>query len=251
MRRAFHLEWQPLEPCLSPSVQQPRYAIYYVPDANSALYRFGAELLGYDAFTGKTCAQPADMLRRFADWHDLTQDPRKYGFHATLKAPFVLEPMARETDVVAALRSLVAKPRSIPSFTPRVAVLSGFIAIIPELAPDALGRLASDCVKHFEPLRAPMTDEERKRRLKSKLTPRQIAQVDSWGYPYVFEDFRFHMTLTGRVAPDIRDDVLAHLRQRFAELNMKQLPIDAIAVFRQLSPDRPFEIIARSELSAG
>lgn len=232
-------------------MQQPRYAIYYVPEADSALYHFGAELLGYDAFTGQTCAQPADTLRRFPGWHDLTQDPRKYGFHATLKAPFVLDGTAHEADLVAAVESFVAKPRSIPSFTPRVAVLSDFIAIVPELAPDTLDRLASDCVRHFEPLRAPMTEEERKRRLKSKLTPRQIAQANSWGYPYVFEDFRFHMTLTGRLAPDIRDDVVAHLQQRFAGLNLRQLPIDAIAVFRQLSPDRPFEIITRAELKAG
>jgi len=33
----------------------PRYAIYYAPAPASDLDRFGAQLLGYDAFTGETC----------------------------------------------------------------------------------------------------------------------------------------------------------------------------------------------------
>ena len=65
----------------------PRYAIYYAPAPGSGLDRFGATLLGYDAFTGKDLPFPEDILQVAPDWRGLTGDPRKYGFHATLKAP--------------------------------------------------------------------------------------------------------------------------------------------------------------------
>ena len=65
----------------------PRYAIYYTPAPGSDLDRFGAQLLGYDAFTGVDLPFPDSILQMSPDWHDLTRDPRKYGFHATLKAP--------------------------------------------------------------------------------------------------------------------------------------------------------------------
>jgi hypothetical protein len=31
------------------------------------------------------------------------------------------------------------------------------------------------------------------------LNQSQVANLDRWGYPYLFADFRFHMTLTGKV----------------------------------------------------
>lgn len=222
----------------------PRYAIYYVPEADSALYRFGAELLGYDAFSGESCAQRADALRQFADWSALTQEPRRYGFHATLKAPFVLATGAREADLITALETFAASPRRVPVFQPAIDLIGDFIAIVPLVPPPALRALADDCVKQFDRFRAPITEDERVRRLRSSLTPRQIMQVDGWGYPYVFEDFRFHMTLTGRLAPETRHEVRGWLRARFAELAIRELTIDAVSIFRQPAPDRPFEIIA-------
>ena len=68
-----------------------RYAIYYAPAPGSGLDRFGAQLLGYDAFSGEDLAFADGILQATPDWHDLTGDPRKYGFHATLKAPMSLD----------------------------------------------------------------------------------------------------------------------------------------------------------------
>ena len=70
----------------------PRYAIYYAPAPDSDLDRFGAQLLGYDAFSGEDLPFPDGILQAAPDWHELTRDPRKYGFHATLKAPLSLAP---------------------------------------------------------------------------------------------------------------------------------------------------------------
>ena len=67
-----------------------RYAIYYAAAPGSELDRFGANLLGYDAWSGEDLPFPDGVAERMPDWRDLTQDPRKYGFHATLKAPLAL-----------------------------------------------------------------------------------------------------------------------------------------------------------------
>lgn len=224
----------------------PRYALYYVPPADSALYRFGAELLGYDAFTGHAVEQPA--MTRLADWLSLTAEPRKYGFHATLKAPFALAKGCTESELAAALDSFAATPRDIPAFEPVVRKLGDFLAIVPAVAPSALSSLADACVTMFDRFRAPLSDGERARRLKSPLTPRQVVHVERWGYPYVFEDFRFHMTLTGRLPAGHGDDIAAALRTRFESLALSRLSVDAVGVFRQVSSESNFEIVARHAL---
>ena len=67
-----------------------RYAIYYAPDPASALWLFGSSVLGYDARTGRNVPLLAPAGISLADWEMATTDPRRYGFHATLKAPFRL-----------------------------------------------------------------------------------------------------------------------------------------------------------------
>src|SRR5947199_10690999 len=106
----------------------PRYAIYYVPAAADPLYRLGAEVLGYDGFTGGTVDFP-DELRRLADWQEVTTDPRKYGFHATLKAPFALAPGRTEADLRRAFAAFSAAATSAIPLV--VGSISSFIAVIP------------------------------------------------------------------------------------------------------------------------
>ena len=171
------------------------------PGAGSGLDRFGAALLGYDAFTGEDLPFPEGVLQAAPDWRGLTGDPRKYGFHATLKAPLSLAPGRTEAELVSACEAFAATPRAIPVITPVVGSISGFIAVIPAEPPAELIRLAADCVSEFDAFRAPLTEADRARRNPSRLTPRQREHLDRWGYPYVMDDFRFHMTLTGRVGP--------------------------------------------------
>jgi putative phosphonate metabolism protein len=226
----------------------PRYAIYYAPASGSDLDRFGARLLGYDAFAATDLPFPEDVIRAAPDWRDLTADPRKYGFHATLKAPFSLAPEKTEAELLAACNAFAAMPRAIPVFAPVVGSISGFIAVIPAEPPAELIRLAADCVTAFDNFRAPLTEADRARRNPSKLTPSQRDHLDRWGYPYVMDDFRFHMTLTGRLDSERRDAVLAMLRARFAALDLASLPIDRIAVFRQDDTASRFRIVGEWEL---
>ena len=220
-----------------------RYAIYYAAAPGSELDRFGANLIGYDAWRGDDLPFPDGVAENIPDWRDLTQDPRKYGFHATLKAPLALAEDKTETELVAACAAFAAKPRTIPVVKPVVNSISGFIAVVPAERSAELERLADDCVSAFDAFRTPLTPEDRARRNPSRLTPRQCDYLDRWGYPYVMEEFRFHMTLTGRLDDRRREPILAMLRDRFATIGLERLAIDAIALFRQNDTNSRFRIL--------
>ena len=227
----------------------PRYAIYFAANADSALARFGAELLGYDAHTGNEMRFPEEPLRTVPDWRDITADPRKYGFHATLKAPMALAPGMTEAELTAACATFAGQARTIPLIRPVVDSISGFIAVIPAEPVGDLQQLAADCVRNFDSLRAPLSAEDRARRKPEKLSERQRDYLDRWGYPYVMEEFRFHMTLTGRLDAERRGPILEMLRGRFAALKLDALAIDRIALFRQDDAKARFCIIGEWTLA--
>lgn len=226
----------------------PRYAIYFAAGADGALSRFGAELLGYDAHSGDEVSFPQEALRVAPDWRDITADPRKYGFHATLKAPMTLVSGRTEAELMAACATFAGQSRTVPVIRPVVDTISGFIAVIPAEPVDALQQLAADCVREFDSFRAALTAEDRARRKPEKLTERQRDYLDRWGYPYVMEEFRFHMTLTGRLDAERRGPILEMLRGRFAALGLGTLAIDRLALFKQDEKGR-FRIIGEWALT--
>ena len=226
----------------------PRYAIYFAPSPDAALYRFGAALLGYDAFKPEDIDHPSQALRTFADWHELTADPRKYGFHATLKAPFLLAGGQTEASLCNAFDRFAQMPRELPVIAPVIRAIGSFSAVVPDAAVAQLSQLADDCVREFEPFRAPLTDRDRRRRLKSPLTPRQVEHLDRWGYPYVFEEFRFHMTLTGSLPAAKREAVLSFLQDEFAKLGLASLTVSHLALFRQEQSNARFVVMRHAAL---
>lgn len=221
----------------------PRYAIYFVPKRDSALDRFGAQLLGYDAWSGENLPFPTHVTQTIADWREVTADPRKYGFHGTLKAPFALAKGKTESALVAACAAFAETPRPIPVIRPVVDGISGFIAVIPAERSRELEWLARDCVTTFDNFRAPLTEQDRARRNPDRLTPRQRDYLDQWGYPYVMDEFRFHMTLTGRLDETRRGGVLQMLRDEFSGMEISSLAVDRIALFRQDDQHSRFRII--------
>lgn len=227
--------------------QQARVAIYVAPDWNSELWAFGCELLGYDAATGREHRLPKDLPCDEVTWREWTKAPRHYGFHATLKAPFELRPGVG-LDAILEAGATWARDRS-PVVIPRLVVRSigAFVALLPELDSPELNALASSCVEAFEPLRQPLTAQHRERRLQSSLSPRQIELLDRYGYPYVLDEFRFHMTLTGALPAERVELVRKWLADRYAHVK-PGLTIDVIAVFAQRSPSDRFEIVARLPL---
>ena len=204
----------------------------------------------YDAWTGGDLPFPSDVTGSEPDWRELTEDPRKYGFHATLKAPIALAAGKTEAELLTACAAFAETPRRIPVIAPLVDAISSFIAVIPKERSRELEQLAADCVIAFDAFRPPLTVEDRARRNPEGLTERQRDYLDRWGYPYVMEEFRFHMTLTGRIQSPRRERVLSMLKHRFSALGLERLSIDAIAVFRQDDARSRFRIIDRWPLRA-
>jgi putative phosphonate metabolism protein len=228
-----------------------RYAIYFVPPANSDLYRFGAVFLGFDCYTGADLGCPDDVELTAVEWAGLTNEPRKYGFHATLKAPFRLAPGVTAAELTAELERFAAIPRALPAIEPVIQSLGRFIAIVPGERSEEVNRLAADCVMGFDRFRGPLTAQEKDGRLGNGLTEGQVRNLDRWGYPYVFDDFRFHMTLTGPVGADRRAAIVALLRARFNRVNdTNTVPIARLVLARQDAPSARFRVVSQAELTA-
>lgn len=233
-----------------------RYAIYFAPARETPLWRFGAAMLGYDAATGEEVPQLLPPGWDAGAFHALTEEPRRYGFHATLKAPFRLVEGAEEAELVSALNAFARRQTvfSLPALQATAIAArkseGGFVALTePEPTPELLA-LERATVVAFEPFRAPLTEKEIARRRPDRLGERQRAQLMDYGYPHIFEDFRFHLTLTGQVpGPDL-DRMVAALTALFKEhVPAGPTLIDQLALFRQ-PPGERFSIIARPGFAA-
>lgn len=224
----------------------PRYAIYFCPDPSSALWQFGSSVLGYDSYNGATVAHPemdAVSTASFATW---SESPRRYGFHATLKAPFYLKEGVLETDVLHEAQQLARELNALEIGHLTIASLGKFAALVPESEAQLLHDLAWACVNCCENLRAPLTPRDRERRLAAGLTPRQMRYLDQFGYPFVKDEFRFHMTLTGPLGESEREHALATLRKIYSSIDVPA-ELDGISLARQ-EPEQPFTVIERFTL---
>ncbi|MEZ5754582.1 MAG: DUF1045 domain-containing protein [Paracoccaceae bacterium] len=227
--------------------QYERYAIYYAPrDGDFA--RAMAGWLGWDPRAGQAAPPPPDLPHLPALLADLTRTPRRYGFHGTLKAPFRLAPGLTRADIEAAITHLAA--RCAPPVLPGLALrcIDGFLALCPEGDDTTLNDLAAEVVTRLDPLRAPLTDREIARRHPETLSPRQRDLLATWGYPHVMEDFRFHLTLTDRLSPEMAAGVAAALGPWLAPLLPRPFVIEDLCLFAEDGAQR-FHLLSRHALT--
>lgn len=177
-----------------------RYAIYYTPDPGP-LAGFGAAWLGWDPVTGQELLAP-DIPDLPHPVRDLTATPRKYGFHATLKPPFHLAEGETQDTLAEAVARFAATRHAAEAPGLRLAALGRFLALVPAGDDTAINALAGEIVAGFDRFRAAPSEDELARRRAKGLTAPQEANLVMWGYPYVMEEFRFHMTLTGALPPE-------------------------------------------------
>ena len=230
-----------------------RFAIYTAPglraaDPVGALLRQRAEQwLGRSVSQHPlTPAVPDGWTRAAID--AITVDARRYGFHATLKAPFRLAEGRTPEELDAAVARFAAGSAAtvIPQLT--LARLGGFFALVPGAEAPGLHALADEVVRALDDFRAPATEAELARRNQAALTPRQRGLLSTWGYPYVLDEFLVHLTLTDRIPKEQRSPVERTLTDWFAELLGADVPIDALAVFTEAEPGAPFELRAVHDL---
>lgn len=212
-----------------------RYALYYAPAPDTLFHALGSTWLGRDAWSGEALGQPA--ITTIAG---LTTEPRRYGFHATLKAPFTLAANKSRADLSAFAEEF--SKRQAPVLLPklRLAALDGFLALIPDAETNRLHELAACCVMDFDGFRGPLHQDEIARRHRSGISLRQNRLLLNWGYPYVLDQFRFHMTLSNKLRPADMARLKNEAETHFKPLIGVPVLLDAVTIFCETEPGAPF-----------
>lgn len=247
-----------------------RLAIYFAPADDSPLDEFGRVMLqrsatqpgmvnvlratdstvGDDGQAEEISAMLA-AIRGDLDqdqWQYLTGKPRHYGFHATLKAPFELAEGYQIEDLVTELARFSESRPAVPLFGLAPLVYDNFLSLAMTGTIAEVDQLAGEVVEYFEPFRAPLSAFDHERRNPARLSARQIGYLQRYGYPYVLDDFRFHMTLTSRQAPESLPSV-QHVASLYERLIPNTPVLDRLALFHQPTRSHPFTRIAESSLA--
>lgn len=228
-----------------------RYAVYFAPDPESELWALGSRWLGRDAATGSLLERPEAFVPESLDLEKVTAEPAHYGFHATLKPPFHLAEGQTPAELLAFASAFANRqaPVALPAL--HVSSLGDFIALIPTENREPVSALAAACVRDFDTFRAPLTADDLRRRAKANLTARQTELLQRWGYPYVMDEFRFHLTLTGPLERARQTHILPVAKECFSDVFTKTYEVDAISIFAQHNGTGPFEVIKRYPLTGG
>jgi putative phosphonate metabolism protein len=222
-----------------------RYAVYYT--TTGPLAEFGAAWLGWDVARGERVDHP-DLPGIGGDVATLTDEARKYGFHATIKPPFHLARDQGVADLAAAFARFCKAQAPVRLEGLRLASLHGFLALVPDGEVADLADLAFAAVKELDTFRAPLSEADLARRRAVGLTPDQEALLATWGYPYVGQEFRFHMTLSHRLAEPQRTAVMAALSPAVEPLLPQPFIIDALSLCAADATGR-FRVLHRAPLS--
>ncbi len=225
-----------------------RYAVYFGPRPGEPLHEFGKSWFGTDPETGLPVTAfplPGFSTERHAD---LIAAPRHYALHGTLKPPFRLADGTDYPMLKQAVAALAAGLQPVDIGRLELIELGGFLALCPAAPVPTLPDLAAACVTELDAFRAAQTKDELTKRRANGLTPRQEENLRCWGYPYVLEDFRFHITLTGRLGDAERDAVKAALQPRLAPVLAEPILLRDLCLYGEPMDGGPFQVIERIEL---
>lgn len=229
-----------------------RYAIYFAPAKASPWWLFGTHWLGRNAFEDAPLTMPQTLQFAPDELLAITAEPRRYGFHATLKAPFRLSDKHTVDDLIERTLALAARLAPISLGTLQAQSLGKFVALLPERTPTELAALAAACVMELDDLRAPLSEQELARRQSGRLDAREMALLHRYGYPHVLERYRFHLTLTGPVDQATQQRVVHAVQAQVAHLNTAApLVLDRLCIFVEPAPGASFKRITDLVLSNG
>lgn len=214
-----------------------RYAVYFCPAEDSGLHTFGRDWLNTHAIPG---IAPERL-------HALLAPARRYGWHATLVAPFALAEGVSYEDLRQKLADIAHQVASF-KLPLQLDKLDGFLALRPSSDEAAAQSLSERCVRQLNDLRAPLTEDAWQRRA-PHLNDDELRLFREYGYPYVLHRYRFHMTLCARTI----DEEEQALREWLSLKLTKPLHahIDALTICCEKELDQPFEQIERIALGKG
>lgn len=224
-----------------------RFAVYFVLPKDNPIYRIASTWLGHDAYTGLD--KPLTRLpKRLKALQDLASNPSTYGFHATLKAPFRLRGNKTRDQLVEAFHAFCAQTEAFRCDTLSLRRIGHFIALTPTLPCERLDLLAAECTEFFEPFRSELSPQEIEKRKPHKLSERQKMLLEQWGYPYVFDEFRFHMTLTNSLDDSELIEVMDALQEGFSALLNQPLEVAKLCLLYQARPEDHFIVMDQQPL---
>lgn len=228
-----------------------RFAIYFGPRPGNVLSRFGRDWFGTDPETGESLEAVPLSGWRAQDHAQMIATPRRYALHGTLKPPFTLAEGRTQAELHDAVRDLATTLKPVPLGRLSLTRLGGFLALCPAAPSQALSELAGQCVRELDLFRAPAGEAEIARRRKAGLNERQERYLQQWGYPYVFEEFRFHVTLTGRLDPVDVDKTFEALCLRLAPVTAEEQTLEDLCLYGEPTDGSPFRIVERFSLTGG
>jgi len=223
-----------------------RYAVYFSPSADSELGRFGETILCRTANSRRNKNASSSFENR-DQWLRLTEKPAHYGFHATLKAPFELANGYNVEELIEAVSKFATNQTciAIPSLYPRS--IDGFMALTLDNKIEPLSRFALDCVETFEQFRRPLSEADLRRRKLHNLSNNQELLLKQYGYPYVADEFNFHLTLSGKLN-EHDENYEAWVINEYDKHITDTPVLDHISIFTQATRQSPFEELAQFSL---
>jgi len=225
-----------------------RYALYYAPSSQSALGRFGDTWLGRDAETGNDIAHLAIDGLDGGEIVAATTSPVRYGFHGTLKPPFALKDGQTRSGLEVAINDLAVRLTPVRCGPLTLKAIGRFLALVPTEPVGELGELAASLVRALDDFREPEDEAAMNKRRAVGLTDRQEACLVQWGYPYVMEEFRFHLTLTNKLDAEQAQRFETALRPVVAPLCQDPFIVSDICLFGDPGDGKPFRFLKRFSL---
>ena len=229
---------------MQPELSPYRVAIYYAPDTLSSAWQMGSKWLGRNAATAQQLPQPAADGIAKEVLTELTSHPRRYGWHATLKAPFQLAPGHTLSTLRTGVQQFCQgrKPFDLAAWD--MSTMDGFVSLRPVHSPPELAQLAADCVQQLHCFAAPLSETALARRRLAPLSLEEDALLLAWGYPYVLQHFQFHFSLTGPLnllSEDLLPLLMLAAKSHFHEVSAER--VDRLSIFIEPRQGDDFQLL--------
>lgn len=223
-----------------------RYAIYAVPGASPE----------NDSQDARRLFETASAWFADPQFEPFVQKAARYGFHATLKAPFRLAENMDEAQLLDEVDSFckTTQPVVIPQLSlATIGRTEKFYALVPG-DPNRIGEVndfAARVVKTFDKFRAPLRHDEWLKRKPNELTDHQKSLLNEWGYPWVFDQFKLHFTLTDSMSETHSNALKREVAQRFSCFQGSDIELRTLTVCVEPAPREPFRVLSIHSLSSG
>ncbi|MBP1883570.1 DUF1045 domain-containing protein [Sinorhizobium mexicanum] len=225
-----------------------RYAICFTPPMGDPLSAVAASWLGRNVYSDEPTELPSIAGLTVSEIAFHTAAPRRFGFHAMIMAPFCLNPAADEADLLKALMHFASAETPFEIARMEVARFSQCWGLVPQVPSQEMHLLAARVVQTFDRFRAPISEDEIERCDPDRLTAPQFSNLHRWGDPYVMDEYRFHMKLTGALNPETARRMEAPLRELFEPYLERPLAIGSLALFIEQDPGAPMRVHSQHPL---